>query len=298
MEAIYLFCYQNNFSGLYEVIRRRGKIPENKMDMQWFIEQIPSSIVLKGRFDSMNGEVDIKTIREDTSTFDSTGYLKSILLDSTYNNHKQNSIVQIFDDKKYITSSDGNKIICPVVFSTPFFLNEPSRYSKFYSKTVQAKSIERIINFIRRTILPKIKDIRLVDELQRFKVTDDNFSMAMDLSSYGEGVQRIFFVSLLFAAAEHGVLLLDEFENAIHVELLSDFAEFVEELAKEFDVQVFITSHSKECIDAFVYNIKEIDSITYTALLKNENNIIPRQYSGKEYKRLVKISDTDIRISK
>lgn len=298
LESIYLLCYQNSFSGLYEIIRRRGKISENRMDMTWFMEQIPLRIDIEGTFDSMPGKININPLREDTSTFDSTGYIKSIVLESIYNNHKQTSTVQVFDDKKYITASDGNKVICPVVFSTPFFLNEPSRYSKFYSKAVQSKSIERIINFIRDFILPKIKDIRLADELQRFRVLDEDFPIAMDLSSYGEGVQRVFFVSLLFAAAEHGVLLLDEFENAIHVELLAHFAEFIEELANEFDVQVFITSHSKECIDAFVYNIKDIDSITYTSLIKNEDGIVTRQFSGKEYKRLVKIADTDLRKAK
>ena len=298
LESIYLLCYQNSFSGLYEIIRRRGKISENKMDMAWFMDQIPASINIEGTFDSMTGKINIKTLREDTSAFDSTGYIKSISLDSIYNNHKQTSTVQVFDDKKYITAADGNKIVCPVVFSTPFFLNEPSRYSKFYSKAVQAKSIDRIINFIKDFILPKIKDIRLADELQRFRVSDEDFPIAMDLSSYGEGVQRIFFVSLLFAAAEHGVLLLDEFENAIHVELLSHFADFIEELAKEFEVQVFLTSHSKECIDAFVNNIKDVESITYTALIKSDDGIITRQYTGKEYKRLVKIADTDLRILK
>jgi AAA15 family ATPase/GTPase len=82
----------------------------------------------------------------------------------------------------------------------------------------------------------------MADELQRFLVSDESFTQAMDISSYGEGLQRIFFISLLFASAE----------NEIHMRLLSDFAAFIEELAKEFNVQVFLTSHSKECIDAFI----------------------------------------------
>jgi hypothetical protein len=49
-----------------------------------------------------------------------------------------------------------------------------------------------------------------------------------------------------------GVLLLDEFENAIHTSLLRPLAAFVVTLAKQFDVQVFLASHSKEAIDAFV----------------------------------------------
>lgn len=298
LESIFLLCYQNSFSGLYEVIRRRGKIPDNKMDMNWFVGQISNKINLSGIFDSYQGDISINLKREDTTDFDSTGYLKSISFESCYNSIKQSSTVQLFDNKPFITVSDGNKIICPVVFSTPFFLNEPSRYSKYYSKAVQAKSIDKIIDFIRNNILSNLKDIRLTEEFMRFRVIDDDYKIPMDLSSYGEGVQRIFFVSLLFAAAEHGVLLLDEFENAIHVDLLSEFAKFIEELSELFDVQVFLTSHSKECIDAFVNNVKGIDDMTYTSLIRDEDGMKIRQYKGREYKRLLMIADTDLRKAK
>ena len=298
LESIYLLCYQNSFSGIYEIIRRRGKIPENKMDMTWFLGQIPDRITIKGVFDSFQGEIDISSNREDSTDFDSTGYLKSVFIESCYNQNKQSSTVQLFDNKPFVTVADGNKIICPVVFSTPFFLNVHSRYSRYYSKAVQSKSIDRIIGFIRDNILKNVKDIRLTEEFMRFKVIDDDYKIPMDLSSYGEGVQRIFFVSLLFAAAEHGVLLLDEFENAIHVDLLSEFAKFIEELAELFDVQVFLTSHSKECIDAFVNNVRNVDNMTYTSLIRDETEMKIRQYGGREYKRLLMIADTDLRKAK
>ena len=298
LEAIYLLCYQNAFEGLYEVVRRRGKISDAKMDMKWLSGQVPSSIHIAGEFDSLQGAVVISHLREDTSEFDSTGYIETLKLESTFNNVKQESRIRLFTNKDYSTHTEDYKIICPIVFSSPFFLNEPSKYARFYAKSVQAKDIDKIISFIRKNVLPKIKDIRLVDELQRFTVNDDSFPIGMDLSSYGEGVQRIFFISLMFASAEHGVLLIDEFENAVHVGLLSSFAGFIEELAKEFDVQVFLTSHSKECIDAFVFNIKDIDEVTYTALFDDDGKVTARQYAGKEYKRLVKIADTDLRTEK
>lgn len=298
LEAIYLLCYQNTFAGLNEIIRLRGKTPENKMDSQWFVEQIPKNIEISGIFDGIYGEVTIKHFYEDTSDFDSTGYIESINLESVYDKVEQSSKVRIFDNKERSTISRGNKILCPVVFSSPFFLNEPYRYSIFYSKAVKTKLIEKILSFIRSSVLPNMQDIRLVDELQRFRVLDNDFKTAMDLSSYGEGIQRIFFISLLFASAENGVLLIDEIENAIHVELLGVFAQFIEQLALEFNVQVFFTSHSKECIDSFVYNIKDLDSITYTSLIKQNGNVTAKKYLGKEYKRLVKISDTDLRTIK
>ncbi|MFX5142110.1 AAA family ATPase, partial [Acinetobacter baumannii] len=85
----------------------------------------------------------------------------------------------------------------------------------------------------------------LANEHRRFLVTHDAFSEAVDLSSFGEGIQRVFLTGLLFAGARGGVVLIDEFENALHTGLLVEFTKFVHELASEFECQVFLTTHSK-----------------------------------------------------
>jgi len=129
-------------------------------------------------------------------------------------------------------------------------------------------------------------------------VTDSCFESALDLTEYGEGVQRIFFISLLFASAQNGVILIDEFENAIHAELISNFAEFVYDLSELFNVQVFLTSHSKECIDAFVNNIPDKNAFSATALVDIDGKITTREFSGKEFTRLVEAGNVDLRRAK
>ena len=92
-----------------------------------------------------------------------------------------------------------------------------------------------------------------------FESLTATLSWPPDLTQFGEGVQRIFHIGLLFAYARGGIVLIDEFENAIHYTLLRPFTRLVQELAIKFDVQVFLTSHSKECIDAFVQNDFQLD---------------------------------------
>lgn len=48
LEAIYLLCHQNDFFGLFEVIRQRGKMAEDQINSEWFLEQIPSQIDISG----------------------------------------------------------------------------------------------------------------------------------------------------------------------------------------------------------------------------------------------------------
>ncbi|MEE1058870.1 MAG: AAA family ATPase [Treponema sp.] len=298
LEAVYLLCRQNDFNGLQEVIRLRGKISDKKIASDWFLEQV-NDIKVEGTFDDKIAKVSINNYPEDTSDFDSTSYIKSIQINSEYDSIKQKSVIRFFTDKDRSTYSDSTKNLCKVIYSSPFFLNEPYRYSEFYYKSVQSKNINRIIRFIHDKILKTVTDIRLTDSIRRFAVEDDNFEKTMDLSSYGEGIQRVFFISLLFASAENGILLIDEFENAIHVELMPDFAQFIDELSKEFNVQVFLTSHSKECIDSFVESLGDNDDVMYCALkVGTEEKPEVIQFNSKTYRKLVRTSNTDLRRAK
>ncbi len=177
-------------------------------------------------------------------------------------------------------------------------LNEPHRYASFYHCSTQSKSLPKIFEFMREAVLPTLKDIRLVDARQRFLVDDDAFPDSRDLTDYGEGLQRIFFISLLFASAANGVVLIDEFENAIHTELIGRFAGFIHKLAEIFNVQVFLTSHSKECIDAFIKNVpkEKVNDFSFCALVPSADGIISaREFTGGEFWRLLKAGNVDLR---
>jgi len=99
----------------------------------------------------------------------------------------------------------------------------------------------------------------------------------------------------LFAEAANGVVLIDEFENAIHTELIGNFAGFIHSLATTFNVQVFLTSHSKECIDAFVRSVQHPKDFAFHALVQTADGIKAREFSGLEFARLVEIGDVDLR---
>ena len=113
------------------------------------------------------------------------------------------------------------------------------------------------------------------NDIKRFLVDSKIFpEKSVDITSYGEGLQRIFEIALAFAYCKNGVLLIDELETAIHYSLLVDFTKFIQELAVKFNVQVFITTHSKECIGAFVENDVHNEDINFYTMLRGEDNQI------------------------
>jgi AAA15 family ATPase/GTPase len=126
-------------------------------------------------------------------------------------------------------------------------------------------------------------------------VSSSQSEKALDLSQYGEGVQRVFEIGLLMGYCRNGVLCIDEMDSAIHKNLLIPFTAFIQNLADDFNVQVFLSTHSKECIDAFVMNDYPDDDLMAYAMTEEDGIIVSKFLEGNELKSLVDSINIDIR---
>ncbi len=71
------------------------------------------------------------------------------------------------------------------------------------------------------------------------------------LKGLGEGMAHIFNIALGLANAKGGVFLVDEIENGIHYSVQQELWSFIFEMSSRLDCQVFATTHSWDCIEAF-----------------------------------------------
>lgn len=121
--------------------------------------------------------------------------------------------------------------------------------------------------------LPVIEDvIRLLEpRLKRLTTIADNRGVPSiyadigagrlyPLSIMGDGTKRLLALCLSFLRARHGVILVDEIENGLHYSVLTDVWQNLGRLARDFDVQVFATTHSYECIVAANGAFTELES--------------------------------------
>lgn len=74
----------------------------------------------------------------------------------------------------------------------------------------------------------------------------------MPISTYGDGIKKVLSLANGIAQAAGGVLLIDEVETAIHSKYYDDIFKFLVKASMQFDVQVFITTHSIEAIDGLL----------------------------------------------
>ena len=290
LEAIKLLCSLNDAREFTDLVRRRAKLNAEQVDMSWFLEQIPECS-LTGVYDAK--PVALNVVSENLSMEDMTYYLSTVNFDVSVDDRNWGSQVHFFE--RYPQRSEGFAgSLCPSIFSSPFNILEPSLLADCHSKSLREGSKEIVISFIRQYIDSDIKNIEL-DDHGRYTVIHEKIKPNPDLTMFGEGIQRIFKLGMLFAGAKDGVLVIDEFENAIHASLLPRVIELLYQLCLKFNVQLFVTSHSKECIDAFALSdIIPKNEISAYALI-NTGKIEAVHFTGERLSTLVSAVDFDIR---
>lgn len=73
----------------------------------------------------------------------------------------------------------------------------------------------------------------------------------LPLKSMGDGITRLFHIIVALVNARNGLLLIDEFENGLHWSVQPKVWDIVFQLSERLNVQVFATTHSRDCIEGF-----------------------------------------------
>lgn len=245
LEAIYLACanpYSKPIQDIY-VFRKfdmkifnttlKGKIFENL----FWNQDINSEISIVGKTDSSNTYTnEIKC---------NSGFELIISQDGVKYKIKQDG-----EDAPYIGFDSYNRKVIPISFL-------PTKYEM--SKIDLVRSYEELDSKRKGDIL--LKAFQIIDpDIESIKTYSYNplsLHIArkgenyMPISFFGDAMNKIAYCILHIIKAAKGILLIDEIENGIHHEHQRDFWRALLLLAKEYEVQIFATSHSLEMIRAY-----------------------------------------------
>ena len=114
-----------------------------------------------------------------------------------------------------------------------------------------------------------------------YKILSKSHRKALPLNVYGDGMKKAILLMSAVIKAKNGILLLDEFETAIHTSAMDKTFRWILETCKKLNVQVFMTTHSKEAIDKVLKcspNLK--DDISVYTMYKDDEEIAVRRLDG------------------
>jgi hypothetical protein len=150
---------------------------------------------------------------------------------------------------------------------------------RLWDKASLADKDELLLAWL-RFVEPEVRDLRYISDpesgvdLPYLKIDGDRGRVP--LASMGDGLTRLFHIGLAMASASGGILLIDEFENGLHWEVQEQLWKALFEASKLFGVQVFATTHSNDCIGAFVRAQKE-------RLIPNESYVYRLERRGEDF---------------
>lgn len=141
-----------------------------------------------------------------------------------------------------------------------------------------------------KIIEPSTERIAFVETSSRersavIKLADVNGTLP--LRSMGDGINRILTIILALVNSDNGFLLIDEFENGLHYTVQEQLWDIIFKLAQKLNVQVFVTTHSEDCIKGFELILNsDLNSENGRLIrLDNENGIIKQvEFNAQELK--------------
>ena len=106
------------------------------------------------------------------------------------------------------------------------------------------------------------------NSIENFKIIGDTPKCKQngeyrELIEFGDGLRHYISIISSLYTAKDGYLFIDEIGNGIHYTHLPKLWELIFKLSHELNVQIFATTHSKECIEQFLaYSDDEARFIT------------------------------------
>ena len=170
-------------------------------------------------------------------------------------------------------SVNDNEKIFPInrVINKPFMIRKPTEFKNelkvnFISSTITEEREIAILygqlidlnkeNFVDESL--KLFDNNIIALKQKaterdvvLKLLLKNQELPVLLSSLGEGINRYIAILCAIWASKDGFLFVDKIENGIHYTNYDKLWELILKVSKEAMCQLFISTHSKECIESF-----------------------------------------------
>lgn len=138
------------------------------------------------------------------------------------------------------------------------FLNQKTigLIGEWFDNVQIKKRIERVVKVLQQ-IEPSLRDLSLGSN--GIVYCDIGLDRLVPVYVMGDGMFRLLGIILAISDMQNGVVLIDEIENGFFYTSQELLWNAIFESAREFNVQIFATTHSMECVKAFSSSYSRID---------------------------------------
>ncbi len=225
LEAILLLSHDSNILEIKDL-----NLGKRNLELKYLFHKLNTGKNIRIKInEDYNFHYSLRYVGDDSKgvILDLDNYGKKYLFIESYNNILKNSII----------ASDINTLY-------------------LYKNIIMKRRRELLLELLRK-FDNRIEDIQLLEKSVYFGVKGIDELLPMGVM--GDGIKYIFNI-LIAIINDYGFVLIDEIENGLHYTAHKELWESIIKLQKDFDFQLFITTHSLETLKA----LKEV--------LENEKN--------------------------
>lgn len=210
-------------------------------------------------------------------------------------NQKQ-QILHEFSGRNFRDAGSGSRMVpCQVV--TPVSHRTSRQLLAGVDEILNARMKPEVIRLL-QLLAPDVEDIEIRSPQGRGAVIYLYHLKTgyVPLAVEGDGMRRALAFASACVQARGGVLLLDEVETALHPEALAGVFRFLVNICRELGVQLFVTTHSLEAVDAMLDSVgDDVSGLVAYHLPARDSNQTVYRLGGKSIRSMRSEGGVDLR---
>jgi hypothetical protein len=193
-------------------------------------------------------------------------------------------VSQFWEKERFIQRERQKKLVENATIFPAYSSSDPilNRFSKIILREENKK--DDILDLI-RSFDDNITDIQILSPNNKPTLYIEHKQLGFaPLYVFGDGFKRTLVMALSLLTITDGVLLIDEIETSIHISALSRVFSWLIKTCHQRKIQLFVTTHSLEAVDAMLQSENAIEDVV--AFRLNSPREKPQRFSGDLLHRL------------
>lgn len=162
---------------------------------------------------------------------------------------------------------------------------------------IDVKKELKLVTSYLKIFEPKLSDISIVLHAgQPIIYGDIGVDNKIPLAYLGEGIMKFLSLLITIISNKNSLICLDEIENGIHFSIFPKLWEAIDRLSKEYNCQLFITTHSSDFIKSLAKYSDDsgFNDFSFSRIDKVEGKLKPKTYHSEVLKYAIG-NDSEIR---
>lgn len=258
LEALHLYLHKSKTEAIYKLLLKKEEHLSSNNDLAsvvkhlFYKHKLPNSNEPGITLSSLKPNNEVNKSKSVTITTDTDNGLDSSLMIGEDNKKQGYPLYKDFERfyrHHRMFEDDNNQDNLRFVYSMGI---DNDYVAELWDNITLDKEQNDVIKSL-QIIEPKLSDVAFI-EVKRSRsrtAIAKVLGEKVPFRSMGDGINRILYIVLSMVNAQNGYLLIDEFENGLHYSVQKQVWQVIFALSKSLNVQVFVTTHSSDCIKAF-----------------------------------------------